>query len=260
MKHLRRQSGFTLIELLVVMALTTVLGSLALPAVQQERGAARWPQCKSNHKPIGLAQHGSAASSHALRPGYIDWNRNPNLNPDNDKVCSGWTNDTAGAGGSLQPDSSGPEPGGTHGRAVVSTYNSSRRPRPTDISGGLGHANSAGKRSSHHSAGRWTGTPAPGLCPSRMADLRPELYGLPPGPTDDNTDLSESHLLIRAQATHRSTADFPIYAPETFYRYHQGECHFVSAAGSFWCNSRFINRRGYQGLVTVAGAEVAGKY
>jgi len=66
-----RRRGFTLIELLVVTAITGVLMSLALPAVQQAREAARATQCRNNLRQIGLAVHNYESAHGRYPPGSI---------------------------------------------------------------------------------------------------------------------------------------------------------------------------------------------
>lgn len=50
-----RRSGFSLIELIAVTAVIAILVSLALPAIQQVRAAARRTQCRNNLKNVSLA-------------------------------------------------------------------------------------------------------------------------------------------------------------------------------------------------------------
>lgn len=68
---MNRRRGFTMIELLVVTAITGVLVSIALPAVQQAREAARATQCRNNLKQIGLAVHNYQSAHGLFPPGSI---------------------------------------------------------------------------------------------------------------------------------------------------------------------------------------------
>jgi prepilin-type N-terminal cleavage/methylation domain-containing protein/prepilin-type processing-associated H-X9-DG protein len=66
------RAGFTILELLVVIGVIGILLSLALPAVQQARAAARLAQCRNNLKQIGTALH-NFESSHGSLPAGCDF-------------------------------------------------------------------------------------------------------------------------------------------------------------------------------------------
>lgn len=67
----RRPAGFTLIELCVVTAITGVLVSIILPAVQQAREAARATTCRNNMRQIGLALQNYEGAHGRFPPGSI---------------------------------------------------------------------------------------------------------------------------------------------------------------------------------------------
>lgn len=64
-----KRRGLTLVELLVVMAILGLLLSIALPAVQMVRAAARRTQCQSNLRQLGLALANYEAGHSLLPPG-----------------------------------------------------------------------------------------------------------------------------------------------------------------------------------------------
>ena len=63
--------GFTLVELLVVGGVVAVLTSLALPAVQQAREAARRAACRNNLRQVSLAVLNYESAYAALPPGAV---------------------------------------------------------------------------------------------------------------------------------------------------------------------------------------------
>jgi prepilin-type N-terminal cleavage/methylation domain-containing protein/prepilin-type processing-associated H-X9-DG protein len=71
MTHLRKQRrGFTLIELAAVLTVSTVLFSLASPAIQSARETARRSACKKKLKQIGLAIHNYSDVYRRFPPGW----------------------------------------------------------------------------------------------------------------------------------------------------------------------------------------------
>ncbi|MFP6763424.1 MAG: DUF1559 domain-containing protein, partial [Planctomycetaceae bacterium] len=71
MTHLKQQRrGFTLVELAAVLSVGTVLFSLASPAIQTAREAARRNACKNRLKQIGLAIHNYSAVHRRIPPGW----------------------------------------------------------------------------------------------------------------------------------------------------------------------------------------------
>jgi prepilin-type N-terminal cleavage/methylation domain-containing protein/prepilin-type processing-associated H-X9-DG protein len=82
--HASRARGFTLVELLVVIAVIGVLLSLALPAVQQARAAARRAQCVNHLHQLAVGLHNYHDAHNILPAGAIV------LGPGLPIVFSGW--------------------------------------------------------------------------------------------------------------------------------------------------------------------------
>jgi prepilin-type N-terminal cleavage/methylation domain-containing protein len=75
----KSRRGFTLVELVAVASIGTVLISLASPAIQQAKEAARRAQCKNNLKQIGLAIHNYQEVFGTFAPGWT--NHTPHAGP-----------------------------------------------------------------------------------------------------------------------------------------------------------------------------------
>lgn len=67
------KSGSTLLELLVVISIMGILVSLALPAVQRSREAARRLQCQNDLKQLGVAMHAFHEQHGTFPPGGAYW-------------------------------------------------------------------------------------------------------------------------------------------------------------------------------------------
>jgi prepilin-type N-terminal cleavage/methylation domain-containing protein len=77
----KSRRGFTLVELVAVASIGTVLVSLASPAIQHAREAARRSQCKNNLKQIGLAIHNYHEAYGTLAPGWTNHTPHPGPGP-----------------------------------------------------------------------------------------------------------------------------------------------------------------------------------
>jgi prepilin-type N-terminal cleavage/methylation domain-containing protein len=70
---MRSASGFSLIELLVSIAITGLLASLLLPAIQSAREVARQMTCQSHLRQLGIALHSYHQTYQTLPPGCLEW-------------------------------------------------------------------------------------------------------------------------------------------------------------------------------------------
>jgi prepilin-type processing-associated H-X9-DG protein len=74
MNRLNRRTAFSLVELTAASAMTVLLVSVALPALQQSREDARLTACKNNLKQIGLALHNYHDVFRTFPPGWVQKN------------------------------------------------------------------------------------------------------------------------------------------------------------------------------------------
>ncbi|HUU59335.1 MAG TPA: prepilin-type N-terminal cleavage/methylation domain-containing protein, partial [Phycisphaerae bacterium] len=58
-----RSASFTLIEVLVVIAIIVILAAILLPSLNRAKEFAKWSQCQSNLKQIGMAMHAFASQN-----------------------------------------------------------------------------------------------------------------------------------------------------------------------------------------------------
>ncbi len=79
----RHRRGFTRVELIVVIGVIALIVVLGLPAIQQQREAARRTQCRNNLKQIGLAMHNYNDTFSCFPPGYV-------INPNGTYLGAGW--------------------------------------------------------------------------------------------------------------------------------------------------------------------------
>jgi prepilin-type N-terminal cleavage/methylation domain-containing protein/prepilin-type processing-associated H-X9-DG protein len=171
--------------------------------------------------------------------------------------CNGWEECFNGAGGSPPPGPGADGLAGIYGPAGRGAFYRNSRVRTADVSDGLSNTIFVGERSGNHSPSTWTGAVAGGRCPAWMTSQPPSPYIPPPGPAYDNADFGEALVLAHTNATHRPSADFPIFDPDTFYSMHPGGCNFLFGDGSVHFLTSNINGNIYQALGTIAGGEVA---
>jgi prepilin-type N-terminal cleavage/methylation domain-containing protein/prepilin-type processing-associated H-X9-DG protein len=168
--------------------------------------------------------------------------------------CNGWEECFMGAGGNPPPGSGADGPSGTYGKAGVGIFYRNSRNKTASVKDGLSNTIFVGERSSDHAPSTWTGAVAGGRCPAWMAGQAP--FSAPPGPAYDNADFGEALVLAHCNATHRPSADFPIYDPDTFYSMHSPQgANFLFGDGSVHFLGAGMDPNTYQYLATIAGGE-----
>jgi prepilin-type N-terminal cleavage/methylation domain-containing protein len=167
--------------------------------------------------------------------------------------CNGWTECFNNSGGNYQGGPGDDGLSGGFGKAGDGLFYRNSQNRMASVTDGLSNTIFVGERSSNHAPSTWTAAVTGGRCPAWMAGQPP--YDPPPGPAYDNADFNEALVLAHGNATHKPSADFPIFDPDTFYSYHVGGANFMFGD----CAVRFlgstINGDVYQHLCTIAGGE-----
>ena len=179
--------------------------------------------------------------------------------------CSGWEECFNNAGGDADPTAgpmgetgAGLGPGsdglvGGAGKQGDGPFYRNSQVRIASVTDGLSYSIFVGERSSNHSPSTWTGAVTGARVPPWMAGQPP--YSPPPGPAFDNADFDEALVLSHGNATHKPSADIPIYDPDTFYSYHPGGANFMFGDCSVHFLTKQINGDIYQHLCTIAGGE-----
>jgi prepilin-type processing-associated H-X9-DG protein len=174
--------------------------------------------------------------------------------------CNGWVECFNGAGGNYQGGAGEDGLNGALGIAGRGFFWRNSNSRIGDVTDGTSNTIMGGERSANHSPVTWTGAVAGGRCPAWMADQPPIPYTLPPGVPGgsyDNADFGEAFVLSHGNATHKPSADSPLYDPDTFYSMHTPTgANYLFGDGSVHYLTVNIDPYTYQYMCTIAGGEV----
>jgi prepilin-type N-terminal cleavage/methylation domain-containing protein/prepilin-type processing-associated H-X9-DG protein len=174
--------------------------------------------------------------------------------------CNGWEECFSNAGGNAQGGGNDGLTGG-YGQSGDGLFYRNSHYNFGSVLDGTANTIFVGERSSNHSPSTWTGAVTGGRVPAWMANQPPVPYVPPPGPPYDNADFGEALVLAHGNATHKPSADFPIYDPDTFCSMHTpAGANFLFGDGSVHYLITSIDGSTYQALCTIAGGEVANSW